>query len=293
MFLALTLVCPVVPALGGATPPYAINYQGFLADNNGTPVADGDYEITFRLYDALTGGTALWRETWNGANLVAVENGRFNAALGRISPFADANLDFNFSTPYYLEIQVGSDTPFSPRLALAAVAEVGSFLMTVDGDDVGAGVTTTDLIVLGNECIGSDCVNGETFDFDTLMLKENNLRIYFNDTSNSASFPSNDWRLTANDSSNGGRNYFSIDDVTSGITGLVVEAGGNVGIGTPNIPRGKLEVMTYATATGTLSTASVSGTGTVTTSTVNTSVVGAGTAFTTELVVGGVISAGG
>ena len=38
-----------------------------------------------------------------------------------------------------------------------------------------------DLIVDGSACIGFDCVNGESFGFDTLRLKENNLRIKFDD----------------------------------------------------------------------------------------------------------------
>ncbi len=100
-----------------------------------------------------------------------------------------------------------------------------------------------DLIVDGSACIGQDCVNGESFGFDTIRLKENNLRIKFQDTSNSASFPSNDWQLTANDSSNGGVNKFSIDDIDGGRTPFTIEAGapshslyvddgGRVGFGT-------------------------------------------------------------
>ena len=64
-------------------------------------------------------------------------------------------------------------------------------------------VILDDLIVDGSACIGFDCVNGESFGFDTLRLKENNLRIKFQDTSSSASFPSRDWQITANDSANG------------------------------------------------------------------------------------------
>ncbi|WP_394128934.1 tail fiber domain-containing protein [Shewanella maritima] len=100
-----------------------------------------------------------------------------------------------------------------------------------------------DLIVTQSACIGQDCVNGESFGFDTLRLKENNLRIKFQDTSNSASFPSNDWQLTANDSTNGGLNKFSIDDIDGGRTPFTIEAGaqnhalyvddgGRVGLGT-------------------------------------------------------------
>lgn len=82
-----------------------------------------------------------------------------------------------------------------------------------------------DVIIDGSGCIGMDCVNGEGFNFDTLRLKENNLRIHFQDTSTSASFPSNDWRISINDSSNGGGNYFGIDDVNSGRSPFRIEAG--------------------------------------------------------------------
>jgi hypothetical protein len=106
-----------------------------------------------------------------------------------------------------------------------------------------AQVFTTDVVVQGSECVGVDCVNGESFGFDTLRLKENNLRIKFQDTSVSASFPTVDWQLTANDSSNGGANKFSIDDIDSGRTPFTIEAsapsnslyvddGGRVGLGT-------------------------------------------------------------
>ena len=65
-------------------------------------------------------------------------------------------------------------------------------------------VILDDLIVDGSACIGFDCVNGESFGFDTIRIKENNLRIRAQDTSSSASFPRNDWQITFNDSANGG-----------------------------------------------------------------------------------------
>ena len=100
-----------------------------------------------------------------------------------------------------------------------------------------------DLIVDGSACIGQDCVNGESFGFDTLRLKENNLRIKAQDTSATASFPSRDWQITFNDSSNGGANKFSIDDIDGGRTPFTIEAdapshslyvddGGRIGLGT-------------------------------------------------------------
>lgn len=101
-----------------------------------------------------------------------------------------------------------------------------------------------DVIVVGSICVGQDCVNGESFGFDTQRLKENNLRVHFDDTSNSASFPGNDWRIAINDSANGGASYFAVQDATAGTTPMTIRAGagnnalyvsnsgGNVGLGT-------------------------------------------------------------
>jgi hypothetical protein len=85
-------------------------------------------------------------------------------------------------------------------------------------------VINDDLIVDGSACVGFDCVNGESFGFDTIRLKENNLRIKFDDTSVAASFPRTDWQLTANSSANGGASKFSIDDISGGRTPFTVEA---------------------------------------------------------------------
>jgi len=104
-------------------------------------------------------------------------------------------------------------------------------------------VIVDDLIVQGSACIGVDCVNNYNFGFDTLVLRENNLRIFFDDTSTSASFPSNDWRIIINDSANGGASYFGVEDATAGrrvftleagapAHSLYVDDGGRVGIGT-------------------------------------------------------------
>jgi hypothetical protein len=100
-----------------------------------------------------------------------------------------------------------------------------------------------DLIVTQSLCVGQDCNNGESFGFDTVRLKENNLRLHFDDTSTSASFPSNDWRLVANDSANGGQSYMAIEDSTAGripfriragapADSLYVSASGLIGVGT-------------------------------------------------------------
>ncbi len=104
-------------------------------------------------------------------------------------------------------------------------------------------VFADDLVVRGSGCFGLDCNDNQPFDFDSLRLRENNLRIRFDDTSNSASFPSTDWELAANETTNGGANQFSIDDISAGTSpfivsggaptsALFIDASGKIGLGT-------------------------------------------------------------
>jgi hypothetical protein len=114
-------------------------------------------------------------------------------------------------------------------------------------------VIADDLIVQGSGCFGFDCVNNESFGFSTILLKENNLRIRFEDTSTST-FPANDWELLANESASGGKSKFSIEDITGAKTPFTIEAGaktnalyvnsfGRIGIGT-STPVLDAEIMT-------------------------------------------------
>jgi len=78
-------------------------------------------------------------------------------------------------------------------------------------------VTPDDEDIQGSLCVGLDCVNNESFGFDTIRLKENNDRIQFNDTSTSAGFPTNNWQIRANDSAGGGASFLGFVD--QGATG--------------------------------------------------------------------------
>lgn len=86
-------------------------------------------------------------------------------------------------------------------------------------------VIPDDLIVQSSLCVGFDCVNNESFGFDTIRLKENNTRLKFEDTSTGAGFPSTDWQLTANDSASGGANKFSIEDITAARVPFTITGG--------------------------------------------------------------------
>lgn len=109
-----------------------------------------------------------------------------------------------------------------------------------------------DVIIIGSLCVGFDCANGEPFGYDTVKLKENNLRIFFEDTSVST-WPTNDWRILINDTTNGGAEHFSIEDSSAGKRLFTLEAGapanslyvddhGYVGLGT-SVPELELHIV--------------------------------------------------
>ncbi len=91
--------------------PEYLNMQGRLTDASGFPVADDTYQLTFRLYDAASGGALLWTEV----NSVVTTEGVFSAELGH-----NTMLDPIFNMPYWVSVQVESDAEM-PRLPLNSV----------------------------------------------------------------------------------------------------------------------------------------------------------------------------
>lgn len=81
-----------------------------------------------------------------------------------------------------------------------------------------------DQSIRGSLCVGEDCNVSETFGETTLKLKEDNLRIEFDDASTGS--PANDWQIKINDTDgSGSASYFAIDDLTGSTTPVVIEAG--------------------------------------------------------------------
>lgn len=56
----LVFVVLVITGLAFGEIPRVINYQGKVTDLSGVPVADGSYDMTFRMYDAESGGSEEW-----------------------------------------------------------------------------------------------------------------------------------------------------------------------------------------------------------------------------------------
>ena len=107
-------LCPFIfSSLIMAQIPSTMSYQGALSDASGSPVADGDYTMTFRLYDSEVSTSSIWDET----QVVGVMDGLFETNLGVVTP-----LDLDFNAQYWLGITVGSSSELSPRIALTASA---------------------------------------------------------------------------------------------------------------------------------------------------------------------------
>lgn len=111
-FLVSTLLFVAVPAM--AVPPI-ISYQGYLQDGAAMP-ADGDYAITFSLYDSPNAGAELlWSESYSS---VAISAGIFNVDLGSVQPFQPE--DFAGDS-LWLGIQIAEGDELVPRTRLVAV----------------------------------------------------------------------------------------------------------------------------------------------------------------------------
>ena len=108
---ALLSLSLISPARGQGIPNW-MNYQGRLTSPDGTPVTDGAWPVTFRLYDAPTGGAALWTEERS----VTTRDGAFRATLGQTAAL-DPSL---FTRPLWLEIEVNG-RKLLPRQALGTV----------------------------------------------------------------------------------------------------------------------------------------------------------------------------
>ena len=130
MLLICALVLLLVPCLAQADIAEIMSYQGVLRDGSGNPVPDGSYNVTFRIYDVDTGGTALWSE---GQPLTAT-GGIINAYLGSVIPLNTPAFD----VPYWLAIAIEYGPELTPRTPFTTVpyaAHAGFADTCLEGDD--------------------------------------------------------------------------------------------------------------------------------------------------------------
>jgi hypothetical protein len=94
--------------------PHLMNYQGRIDDVNGNPVADANYNVTFRLFNASANGSALWTET----QPVTTVDGVFSVLLGSLDTIPEF---IWYQDSAFLEIQPQGSDPVLPRSLIAVV----------------------------------------------------------------------------------------------------------------------------------------------------------------------------
>lgn len=131
--IAALILLVALAGTASAVPPQSISYQAYLKDSVGLPVTTTQ-SITFRIYDAVSGGTPLWSDTLS----VPVTDGLFSVELGTIgNPLPKAS----FGNPLWLGVEIGADGEAVPRNPLNAA---GNAFRSEDADTVG-GMAPIDL----------------------------------------------------------------------------------------------------------------------------------------------------
>jgi hypothetical protein len=138
-----------------------INYQGKVSSIGGSAVANGSYNIRFKIFDASANGNELWSESWtNSTTRVTMTGGLFSVALGTHTSIA--TLNFNADNLYLqVEFDPGNDgifeEVFSPRRRFGSVPYAFN-TDTIDGLD------STDFIRKNQQNImtGSITINNTT-----------------------------------------------------------------------------------------------------------------------------------
>jgi hypothetical protein len=193
---------------GGSSPDFA------LTDKLGEKLPDGTY--SYELRAAPTSSVA----TREALKARAPDDASEEERTGRKRATVPAQVQTGSFSIVNGSAVVGGALEDGRRVAQAqprAAATSGNTLTRLRNHRAFLGaapdqVIPDDLIVQGSACIGLDCVNNESFGFDTIRLKENNTRIQFDDTSTAAGFPTNNWQIRANSSASGGDSFLGFVD---------------------------------------------------------------------------------
>jgi hypothetical protein len=145
LLTGLLIALAAAPALAV---PSTMNFTGRLTTATG-PVS-GNVSVTFRLFNSLSGGTAVWSETHA---TVMADMGLVYVDLGATSALDESVFD---GTVKYLEVVVNGET-LSPRMALNAVPYAQRTIAAETSDTLGT-LTPSDVVTTVNGTSGISAV---------------------------------------------------------------------------------------------------------------------------------------
>ncbi|MGE4069843.1 MAG: hypothetical protein AB7E72_01555 [Lysobacterales bacterium] len=99
--------------------PPSMNYQGHLTNATGQPLANGQYTLTFDVYNVPIGGSAVWGPQ---TMVVDVVNGYFNVLLSADSTGGDPIATAFTAQPRYVGIRVDGAAEILPRQQVLSAA---------------------------------------------------------------------------------------------------------------------------------------------------------------------------
>ncbi|MCA9726271.1 MAG: hypothetical protein R3E12_13405 [Candidatus Eisenbacteria bacterium] len=244
--LALAAVLLAAVSLAGnvhAETPHLMNYQGFLRNDDGTPVNGTVDFMEFKIYDAATGGNELWAEAYLN---IPCNDGVFQITLGQATWLTESVFD---GPDRWIETSIDG-VPLLPRRPFtstpyahhAAVADIALNAGTddddwiIDGTNIyrttgSVGINTTGpltqpLQVAGDVFIGGGADGATDGASESLIIKAQ----------------SEDWVIgVQNESTAGASDFFiGLDSTEDGM--FHIQDNGDVGIGTTS-PSADLDVV--------------------------------------------------
>jgi hypothetical protein len=114
----------MLPSSASAQIPKILSMQGVLLDANNQPLADGMYNMTFRIYDAQSGGNMLFEEYF----AVPVTKGNYLALIGEKNA-----LNLAFDKPYWMSVTPDGGKE-APRMQLTTSPYAFKAVMTERAD---------------------------------------------------------------------------------------------------------------------------------------------------------------
>src|SRR5665647_47674 len=123
-FILITIIALAgyfLPSHFSAQASRQINFSAHILNNENKIVANGDYSVSFAIYNSDRKnqtdpvGTPVWQETQK----ITIANGIINAYLGSVNP-VPVNLNFA-EGDFFLGVKLNSDSEMVPRKMIGSV----------------------------------------------------------------------------------------------------------------------------------------------------------------------------